>query len=117
MLMPELITQVYARLRAMLRDLDIVGTLGTLAPDVPFALLPVTDRAGVEAVHKRLDSMLEQEPFDIGKTKLWARFALTSLTFDRAKTPDLNSFLAQMTRRHQQNVNTALEHRDTSSSA
>lgn len=102
--LPSLVTQTYSRLRTMLRDLDIVGTLGTLAPGIPFVILPVTDRPGAEAVHKRIDADLGRKPYKLGQSEARVHFVLTSMSYDRRTTPGLDSFIAELGRRHREEV-------------
>ena len=77
----------------MLRDLDLIGSLGKLDKSILFILLPMTNAYGADMVKRRLERKFSKSEFVLdGKTVL-LNVVLNSLPFDAAQTPDFKSYI------------------------
>jgi hypothetical protein len=88
-----LMPHVLLHLRRVLRDLDIVGSLGLVSGDVPFVVLPMTDSAGAAKVVERLGRELNSMVFDCGGAELRALFVISHSFFDKSTMTGYRSFL------------------------
>jgi hypothetical protein len=95
-----LMPQVLLHLRRVLRDLDIVGSLGLVSGDVPFVVLPMTDGAGAAKVVERLRRELNNMVFDCGGAELKALFVISHSFFDKSTMTGYRSFLEHALTHH-----------------
>jgi|WetSurMetagenome_2_1015567.scaffolds.fasta_scaffold00008_25 hypothetical protein len=95
-LMPQILTH----LRRVLRDLDIVGSLGLVSGDVPFVVLPMTDAAGSSTVVERLHRVLEAATFEINGANVRGTFVISCSSFDKTTMTGYRSFLEYALGRH-----------------
>jgi GGDEF domain-containing protein len=96
----KIMPQVLMYLRRVLRDLDIVGSLGFVSRDIPFVVLPMTDGHGAEKVVARLDHELAKNIFECGKERVKGVFALSHTSFDKTVMSGYRSFLEIALDRH-----------------
>lgn len=89
----SLLPRVLVHLRSVLRDLDLVGSLGLVSGDVPFVVLPMTETAGAEKVVDRLNRELNAMTFDCDGAKTEAKFVISKFAFDKATMTGYRSFL------------------------
>ena len=92
--------QVLSFLRHVLRDLDIVGSLGLVSGDVPFVVLPQTGDTGAEKVIERLQRDLSARAFEADGAQVKGSFALSYSSFDKTTMTGYRSFLEFALGRH-----------------
>jgi GGDEF domain-containing protein len=88
-----LMPQILAHLRRVLRDLDIVGSLGLVSGDVPFIVLPMTEGPGAAKVVDRLKRELGAKVFVCEGERISGVFAISHASFDKTKMTGYRSFL------------------------
>jgi PleD family two-component response regulator len=88
-----IMSQVLQYLRRVLRDLDIVGSLGLVSRDVPFVVLPMTEGPGAACVAGRLEKDLNAMAFEYGGERVRAVFAISCASFDKKVMTGYRSFL------------------------
>ncbi len=91
-LMPE----VFDILPPHLRDLDLLGTLGSNDRNIPLAILPMTDQAGAEAVMGRMLEALEQAHLELAGNTVKVNVIGTAARFDPEKSADTKAFVQWM---------------------
>jgi len=91
-LMPE----VFDILPPHLRDLDLLGTLGSNDRNIPLAILPMTDQAGAEAVMGRMLEALEQAHLELAGNTVKVNVIGTAAQFDPEKSADTKTFVQWM---------------------
>ena len=91
-LMPE----VFDLLPPHLRDLDLLGTLGSSDRNIPLAILPMTGQAGAEAVMERMLEALEQAHLELAGNTVKVNVIGTAAQFDPEKSSDTKSFVQWM---------------------
>lgn len=96
----SLFPTVFSILRSTLRDLDIVGSMGALARNVPFVILSMTDMKGATIVRDRLSGCFQQTPFTLDKVPVQVHLAISVTTYDGAEYADLKAFLTDVKRIH-----------------
>lgn len=104
MLMP----QVFDILPSHLRDLDLLGTLGSKDRNIPLAILPMTEAQGAEAVKDRMLSALEHAHLELSGTPMKVNVLGSALQFDPEKASDSKSFIQAMKGRLASQLVTAL---------
>jgi len=95
-LMPE----IFSSLTAMLRELDLVGSLTTLDVHIPFVLLPMTPLQGALVVQGRIAEHLGRMQFSSGNDPVRIAAAISVTAFDEAIPADLMEYLKQAKARH-----------------
>ena len=88
-LMPE----VFDMLPPHLRDLDLLGTLGSKDRNIPLAILPMTDQAGAEAVMARMLEALEAARLELGGNAVKVNVIGTAARYDPEQAPDAKSLI------------------------
>lgn len=91
-LMPE----VFDILPPHLRDLDLLGTLGSNDRNIPLAILPMTDQAGAEAVMDRMLEALERAHLELAGNTVKVNVIGTAAQFDPEKSADTKTFVQWM---------------------
>lgn len=95
-----ILPQIIAFVRKMLRELDLVGSLGFVSRDVPFIILPMTDENGGTSVVTRLEKAFSALSFECNLEPMSADFALTCATFDPAAMDGYRPFLERALAQH-----------------
>jgi len=88
-LMPE----VFDMLPPHLRDLDLLGTLGSKDRNIPLAILPMTDQAGADAVMSRMLTALETARLELGGNAVKVNVIGTAARYDPGQASDAKSFI------------------------
>jgi len=88
-LMPE----VFDVLPPHLRDLDLLGTLGSKDRNVPLAILPMTGEDGARAVMERMLEALDQAHLELGGSTVEVNAIGTAARFDPEHSSDAKSFV------------------------
>ncbi len=83
-----------------LRDLDLIGSLGSLGDNLLLVILSMTDEAGANAVKKRLTGMFEQLHVVAGSATITPVVLMTISPLDLNATPDLDSYVKHMITHH-----------------
>ena len=76
-----------------LRDLDLLGTLGSKFKNVPLAILPMTPQEGADHVLERILEGLNASTFELGEDRVQLRVVGTAERFDPEKTEDGKQFV------------------------
>jgi len=88
-----LMPQVVAFVRKMLRELDLVGSLGFVSRDVPFVILPMTDEKGAVSVVTRLERAFGTVTFECNTEPMTADFTISSSLYDTATMTGYKAYL------------------------
>jgi hypothetical protein len=92
LIMPE----VFDILPPHLRDLDLLGTLGTKDRNIPLAILPMTGQSGAEAVMKRMLAALDDAHLELSGTPVRVDVLGTAHQFDPEQASEAKSFIQMM---------------------
>ncbi len=87
----DLMPEVFRLLTANVRDLDFVGTFGSLERTMPFLILPMAKEAGAEAVRQRLYDVFETNSVLLDGAPVQLRMAVSATGYDKERTPDVKS--------------------------
>jgi hypothetical protein len=88
-----ILPQVVAFVRKMLRDLDLVGSLGFVTRDIPFVILPMTDEPGASSVVVRLEKAFSEVTFECNKEPMTADFTISCSCFNPATMSGYRPYL------------------------
>jgi hypothetical protein len=92
LIMPE----VFDILPPHLRDLDLLGTLGSKDRNIPLAILPMTEQDGAIAVMKRMLAALDDAHLELSGTAVKVNVLGTANGFDPEQADDAKSFIQLM---------------------
>lgn len=95
-----ILPQVVAFVRKMLRELDLVGSLGFVSRDIPFIILPMTDEKGGASVVVRVEKAFSAVTFECNREPMTADFAISCWTFDPAAMSGYRPFLENALKGH-----------------
>ena len=112
----QVFPEIYTALTKLLRDLDIIGSIGALARNVPFVILSMTDPEGATVVRKRLEDRLGSMRYPLKGAQTEMRLAISTASFSRESATDLKTFLETIKtthRRAEEHVLQALAAEDT----
>lgn len=87
-------------LRSELRDLDMVGSLGTLTDNRFQVVLPMTDAGGLAVVGQRLSKLLGAVPDRNEGSGAHARFLVSGVWLDGESIRDTASYVRALKRVH-----------------
>ena len=107
-ILPQLVSLV----RKLLRDLDLVGSLGFVSRDVPFIILPMTDQNGSLSVMARLEKSVAAGIFECNKDPVTVDCAITSASFDTKTMEGYKQFLEQSLVEHKKKENLILKNKN-----
>lgn len=96
----QVVPGIYTTLTRQLRDLDLLGSLGTLERNVPFIILPMTIEGGAEVVRNRLCKSLDEATFTIQGESCRIGAVISICTFDKEKIPDMQAYINQAKVQH-----------------
>jgi hypothetical protein len=96
----RVIPAICSLLKGFLRDLDLVGSFGTLDKDGILIILPMTDEKGAYAVKNRLDKKLLQNDFTLHDRKVELNIIVSVTPFDPKKASDYKSFKEHIRTHH-----------------
>lgn len=91
---------VFKALASHLRDLDFVGSFGSIDKTIPFVILPMTQQSGAGAVKLRMAEILNAEQFSVGGNKVRLKVVVSATMYSHEESPDLKSFLQNLRQRH-----------------
>ncbi|MDR2592830.1 MAG: hypothetical protein LBC59_08500 [Chitinispirillales bacterium] len=97
----ELLPQLFKHVQALLRDVDMIGTIGaeeTAAPEL-FILLPMVGAEGTDTVKERIIKTAEEGGFERGGRKAAVEVKV-SVTVPGENTKDLKSYLKAAKNNH-----------------
>jgi len=92
----KIIVEVTKILTSSLRKLDTIGTLGSLKHNHLLMVLQMTGKAGALVVKERLMKQFSSINIEVKGIQIKPIIALSSITFDKEKTADINSFLREV---------------------
>jgi hypothetical protein len=95
--------EILQLLEASLRNLDYIGSLGTLTDNHIFVVMTMTGQEGGQTVADRIGARLKEFPLRTGETGTSATAKMSLITFDPEETPDLGSFIHKVKSHHQEN--------------
>jgi hypothetical protein len=82
------------------RDLDVIGLHTMDGQNMPFMVLPMTDLSGALFVKKRLDKDFPQHEFLVNDITVHVVPKITVSDFNKNLTPDKDTFLRALYKRH-----------------
>ena len=91
---------ICAILEKMLRDIDLIGSLGKVGENNLFVILPMTNEYGADTVNKRLEKKLSREEFNLDGEVVTLDLVFTSISYDNNRTPDLKSYIEFVNKMH-----------------
>jgi hypothetical protein len=89
----QIIPQVFAALPPHVRDVDLLGSLGSKSRNIPLVLLTMTRDEGAAIVRERMIEALNAEPYDLDDCRVRIRTIGVSGSFSANETPDRKSYL------------------------
>jgi len=89
----KIFAEVTKILTSSLRTLDKIGSLGSLKYNHLIIILQMTDKTGSLSLKERLLKQLNNIKIEINGSLVMPIIVLSSVTFNKEKTPDINSFL------------------------
>jgi hypothetical protein len=98
----ELLPQLFKQVEALMRDVDMIGTIGKEEPPAPelFMLLPMVDKNGTATVTDRLASASKEWRFHCGGKRAAVGLKASAATPDE-NTKDLKNYLRVARERHE----------------
>jgi len=95
---PEIVVKVMSdicvHIRSLLRDLDLIGSLGKVESNSLFVILPMTNEAGARIVKKRFEEALSKGIFTFEEKPLQVRITISVTPFDGTRAQDFKSYIA-----------------------
>lgn len=88
-----LMPQLLSLLRKMLRDLDLVGSIGLISKNIPFIILPMTEEIGAASVVKRLLKDVASQQFDYQGEIVSLDVIISSASFNKEAMKDYRAYL------------------------
>ncbi len=101
--------QIIAFVRKILRDLDLVGSLGFVSRDIPFIILPMTDQSGANSVITRLEKAFAAAVFECNKDPVTVDCAISGSSFDTKTMENYKQYLEHALLEHKKNENLLLK--------
>jgi hypothetical protein len=105
--LPELAAiflEITRLLRDSLRNLDFIGSLGSLDDNHLFVVMTMTDAEGSLIAALRLGEGIKEFPVEVEDTLLSAAVIISVITFNPEETPDISSFLRRVRSRHREEM-------------
>jgi hypothetical protein len=94
------ISQAFTVMTKNLRDLDLLGSLGTLERYVPFIILPMTPEQGAYVVKNRLDQAFREATFSLNGIPCRLHMLISVASFDPASYPDFATYVVHVKECH-----------------
>lgn len=98
----DILPVLCSELKAQLRDLDIVGVIGDPEVEPIYVVLPMTDIEGTKIVLDRMRKHLSEMSININGNATTVKFVVNALQYSRVLTPDLKSYLKQLSVKHKE---------------
>jgi len=95
-----LLPQIISHVRRLLRDLDLVGTLGLVSRNIPFVILPMTDEKGAACVVARLEKSFADNTFTFDDSDIRIEAIISALSLVNTKVTDYKALLEQALLQH-----------------
>jgi hypothetical protein len=92
----KIFAEVTKILTSSLRTLDKIGSLGSLKYNHLIIILQMTDKTGSLSLKERLLKQLNNIKIEINGSLVMPIIVLSSVMFNKEKTPDINSFLREV---------------------
>lgn len=89
----QIIPQVFASLPPHVRDVDLLGSLGSKSRNIPLVLLTMTRDEGATIVRERMIEALNAERYKVDERNVRIRIIGVSGSFSANETPDRKSYL------------------------
>lgn len=96
----KVMNEVLAVLKALLRELDLIGSLGKLDKNLLFIILPMTNAYGADIVKMRLERKFSKSEFVLHGKTILLNVVLNSVPFNGAQTPDFKSYIEFIKKLH-----------------
>lgn len=101
---PDIVSKVMPDIcnimKKLLRDIDLIGSLGKVDENSIFIILPMTNEYGADTVKKRLEKKISQEEFNLDGEKITLEVAQSISPYDGNKTPDYKSYIEFVNKMH-----------------
>jgi PleD family two-component response regulator len=88
--------EITRKLRNSLRNLDFIGSLGTLRDNHIFVIMTMTDMEGCQTVAMRLGEGIKEFPVEVEDIPISVAVIISAVTFNPEETPDLQSFIRKV---------------------
>jgi hypothetical protein len=96
----QILPDIFTLCTGILRELDLVGSLSTIAQHIPFIILPMTPGDGAAVVKKRIEIRINQLALALDGKLIKAKPAVSSTAYDKEKSGDMMEFLKSIKLRH-----------------
>lgn len=89
----ELLPQLFRTLPPHVRDIDLLGSLGTRERNIPLVVLTMAHEDGARIVLDRMLSAIAEHRFELAGRDVWVDAVGVAERFDFERTPDRKSWL------------------------
>ncbi|MBD3320607.1 MAG: hypothetical protein GF350_05870 [Chitinivibrionales bacterium] len=96
----EIIPQIFSAVKSLLRDLDLVGSIGTTSKEIPLIVLPMTDEPGAKTVRRRITRKLQENTITVGGQTVGIRVVISINSSQDVTGPDVMEYLQKVKIRH-----------------
>jgi len=104
----DILRQICDIMSKTLRDLDLIGSLGSLGDNLLLVILSMTNEAGAQIVKQRLAGLFNNIRVTIGGAPVAPRMCISVSAFDAQLSPDLASYINLMTAAHRAEAHKAV---------
>ncbi|MBD3419530.1 MAG: hypothetical protein GF398_05360 [Chitinivibrionales bacterium] len=95
---------IFAILKKQLRDLDLIGSLGTIERDIPFVVLPETRAHGAASVKNRVESALKEAAFTVRNDPVSLLVAVSITVAEKTEVQEVMQLLEVVKANHSAEV-------------
>lgn len=106
----KIIPQVFRALPPHVRDVDLLGSLGTKSRNIPLVLLTMTREDGAAIVLQRMIEALDADVYDLDHRQVRIQTIGVTQSFSASETPDRKSYLKAMQTRLANELVSSLRH-------
>ncbi|MBD3345314.1 MAG: hypothetical protein GF401_09660 [Chitinivibrionales bacterium] len=96
----EIMPEIFASIRSLLRDLDLVGSIGTRSKEIPLIILPMTDESGAKIVRRRIATQLQKNSIPIDDKKAGIQTVISITSSQNVTGPDVMEYMKTVKERH-----------------
>jgi hypothetical protein len=91
-------------LSGLLRNLDLIGSLGPLRSNHLLIIMTMTHESGAQKLRERLSKEFNRLSIELDGSQLEPKFVMTPLHFDKKSTTELQPFIRKLKNRHRKKV-------------
>ncbi len=93
-------TEIYRILAENVRDLDVIGSPGSLADNYIMVILPETSQKGANILKNRLEQKCSAITIDYRGKRIVPRITISTISYDEEHKPHMPAFLRQVKAHH-----------------